>query len=73
MINGISYLERSIGVVELNSVGSQVLCYLLESLLESLVVGGKTNKELVGGVGQQVSDLCRTVDGDGAGLGLSYS
>ena len=63
-----TYLERSIDVIEMDPVRSHVLGYLLVRSLQSLIVEGKADEELVCGVGQEVLDLLGLVDQHGAGL-----
>ena len=45
-----TYLERSIDVIEMDPVRSHVLGYLLVRSLQSLIVEGKADEELVCGV-----------------------
>ena len=55
-------------MVEMNSMRSQLLSYLLVSCLQSRVVRSEADEELVCGVGQEVLDLLGLVDQHGAGL-----
>ena len=55
-------------MVEMDSMRSQVLRYLLVSRLQSRVLRSEADEELVSGVAQEVLDLLGLVDEHGAGL-----